>query len=327
MYKNTKINKTGTSSGMAHKWNLFMALLLFILSCPLLSIAEEAKPFDCTMPIIMEPVLKAIFDREHNKNIKTFPNPQKYPSSSWNFILSTHPLKDDNQGYEKMMEISYDIPSKNVFRLFIKDGIVMKLEHIEPSGKVNVYKQTILDKLEKMQFVNEEYTILSKKCTLAVYKNECLCLQLADGTYQAKIELQADENGNEIHFIGDLSLLEAKLNYKFSFYNKNLYLSVIQYSGEDRIRQLRGRPYYILRKGEYRNKTDYFIRSASVHDKQSDSGFDVSFHSNMGLASYSSNIKDEFGDMINWNEKGEETKRVKANEIKKLIKQIEQTVK
>ncbi|MCR5380946.1 MAG: hypothetical protein K6G44_08190, partial [Lentisphaeria bacterium] len=34
-----------------------MALLLFILSCPLLSIAEEAKPFDCTMPIILRPIL------------------------------------------------------------------------------------------------------------------------------------------------------------------------------------------------------------------------------------------------------------------------------
>ncbi|MBQ9445920.1 MAG: hypothetical protein IJU61_04955, partial [Victivallales bacterium] len=34
-----------------------MALLLFILSCPLSSIAEDAKPFDCTMPIILRPIL------------------------------------------------------------------------------------------------------------------------------------------------------------------------------------------------------------------------------------------------------------------------------
>ncbi|MBR5840471.1 MAG: hypothetical protein IKZ84_18170, partial [Victivallales bacterium] len=57
MYKNTIRTKRGKSSGMARRWNLFMALLLFILSCPLLSIAEEAKPFDCTMPIIMEPIM------------------------------------------------------------------------------------------------------------------------------------------------------------------------------------------------------------------------------------------------------------------------------
>ena len=56
MYKNTIKNKTGKSSGRVHGWNLFMALLLFCLSCPLSSIAEDAKPFDCTMPIILLPI-------------------------------------------------------------------------------------------------------------------------------------------------------------------------------------------------------------------------------------------------------------------------------
>ena len=60
MYKNTIKNKTGKSSGRVHRWNLFMALLLFILSCPLSSIAEDAKPFDCTMPIILRPILLQI---------------------------------------------------------------------------------------------------------------------------------------------------------------------------------------------------------------------------------------------------------------------------
>ena len=60
MYKNTIKNKTGKSSGRVHGWNLFMALLLFILSCPLSSIAEDAKPFDCTMPVIMEPIMRQL---------------------------------------------------------------------------------------------------------------------------------------------------------------------------------------------------------------------------------------------------------------------------
>ncbi|MCR4574918.1 MAG: hypothetical protein K5787_14260 [Lentisphaeria bacterium] len=299
-----------------------MTIQLFVYFCILVllqSNADNAEPFDCAMPIILKPVLNEIYIKNNTSNNKPLTKPYKCRSSSWDFVLSTHLNDDDIHDHEKVVEISYDSPSRHVFKLFIKDGLVVRLEHIEPSEKVKVYRQTILDKLEKLHFADEEYTHLSKKCALDIYRSECLCLQMPDGAYKARIELDVIENANEIHFMGNLSLPEVKIDYKFSFYDRDLYLAVMLYSGEDRLPKNRKRPYYILRKGEYRNKIEYFIASASFHDKQSDSGFDVTFHKNMGLKSYNSNLRDSYGDMIYWDENGKETKRMRAGEIKGIL--------
>ena len=158
MYKNTIRTKRGKSSGMARRWNLFMALLLFILSCPLLSIAEEAKPFDCTMPVIMEPIMRQLHrtirprEGELDKRHLFEGKPTKFV-----FEISSRPLDEEEKKlYDKLMTISYKEPD-NQFVIYTKDGLVLKIEHTDEFGKSHVYRQTLLDRLQKMNFENKEY--------------------------------------------------------------------------------------------------------------------------------------------------------------------------
>ena len=189
MYRNTKINKTGTSSSMAHKWNLFMALLLFILSCPLSSIAEDAKPFDCTMPIILLPILQQIRKNTTEEDNKDWRN--RKPTRI-NFEISSPEIKEPDKAlFDKIVGLFYDNPV-NRFTVYIKDGLPVKLEHTDESGGTHVYRQTIHDTIRKMDFENKDYLDLSRRMALKGMKGECPFMDWKPGKYVADIRASFD---------------------------------------------------------------------------------------------------------------------------------------
>ena len=133
------------------------------------------EPFDCTMPIILKPILEDIHGKIAPEKNKTPWQHFKCPHATYYFDIKTDKPKDGTE-YDKIIDVSYECPSQHVFRLFVKDGLVMRLEHTEPSGEVHAYSQTIMNKLDKLHFADETYTLLSKECNLAICRGECLWL-------------------------------------------------------------------------------------------------------------------------------------------------------
>ena len=62
MHDNTMTTQNGKQPAIGgkatFKWNLCMMLMLAMLACSMLSAADEAQPFDCTMPIILKPLMR-----------------------------------------------------------------------------------------------------------------------------------------------------------------------------------------------------------------------------------------------------------------------------
>ena len=219
MYKNTIKNKTGKSSGRVHRWNLFMALLLFCLSCPLSSIAEDAKPFDCTMPIILRPILLQM-----RKNITEEDNRdwRKQKPTRINFEISSLEIKEpDKAFFDKIVGLSYDNPV-NRFAVYIKDGLPVKLEHTDESGNTHVYRQTIQDKIQTMDFENKEYLELSRQMTLKGLKSEFPFMDWKPGKYVADIRASFPEKDtseiNQENCMGEITFAESSTVYKFFFF-------------------------------------------------------------------------------------------------------------
>ena len=292
-------------------------LLLFLTSCMAFAQTDNAEPFDCTMPIILKPVLKDIHGKIAPEKNKTPWQHFKCPHATYYFDIKTGKPKDVE--YDKIVEVSYECPSHHVFRLFVKDGLVMRMEHTEPSGEVHVYSQTIMNKLDKLHFADETYTLLSRKCNLAICKGECLWLLLPDGRHQADFDVKVAISMMKLDFIGEMSLPKEHLIYKFCFWDRFMKNASMLYTGEERSSRLKKFPLHAITGVRGENSNESWIGGGSVHDKLTDSGFDAQFHKNMGIKFYTSNEKDKFGDAITWDEKGKEDKRVSANTFEKMI--------
>ena len=292
-------------------------LLLFLTSCMAFAQTDNAEPFDCTMPIILKPVLKDIHGKIAPEKNKTPWQHFKCPHATYYFDIKTGKPKDVE--YDKIVEVSYECPSHHVFRLFVKDGLVMRMEHTEPSGEVHVYSQTIMNKLDKLHFADETYTLLSRKCNLAICKGECLWLLLPDGRHQADFDVKVAISMMKLDFIGEMSLPKEHLIYKFCFWDRFMKNASMLYTSEERSSKLKNFPLHTITRVSGESSDESWIGGGSVHDKFTDSGFDAQFHKNMGIKFYTSNEKDKFGDAITWDEKGKEDKRVSANTFEKMI--------
>ena len=292
-------------------------LLLFLTSCMAFAQTDNAEPFDCTMPIILKPVLKDIHGKIAPEKNKTPWQHFKCPHATYYFDIKTGKPKDVE--YDKIVEVSYECPSHHVFRLFVKDGLVMRMEHTEPSGEVHVYSQTIMNKLDKLHFADETYTLLSRKCNLAICKGECLWLLLPDGRHQADFDVKVAISMMKLDFIGEMSLPKEHLIYKFCFWDRFMKNASMLYTGEGRSSKLKNFPLHTITRVSGERSDESWIGGGSVHDKLTDSGFDAQFHKNMGIKFYTSNEKDKFGDAVTWDENGKEVKRVSSNTFENMI--------
>jgi len=243
MHDNTMTTRNGRQPVMggnaAFKWNLRMMLMLAMLACPMLSAADEAQPFDCTMPIILKPLLEDIQGKIAPEKNRTPWQHFKCPRTTYYFDVKTDKTKDGKLEYDKIMDVSYECPSRHIFRLFIKDGLVMRLEHTEPSGEVHAYSQTIMNKLDKLHFADETYTLLSKECNLAICKGECLWLLLPDGRHQADFDVKVAISMMKLDFIGEMSLPQEHMIYKFCFWDRFMKNASMLYTGEERSSRLK----------------------------------------------------------------------------------------
>ena len=292
-------------------------LLLFLTSCMAFAQTDNAEPFDCTMPIILKPVLKDIHGKIAPEKNKTPWQHFKCPHATYYFDIKTGKPKDVE--YDKIVEVSYECPSHHVFRLFVKDGLVMRMEHTEPSGEVHVYSQTIMNKLDKLHFADETYTLLSRKCNLAICKGECLWLLLPDGRHQADFDVKVAISMMKLDFIGEMSLPKEHLIYKFCFWDRFMKNASMLYTSEERSSKLKNFPLHTITRVSGESSDESWIGGGSVHDKFTDSGFDAQFHKNMGIKFYTSNEKGNFGNAITWDKNGKEVKRVSSNTFENMI--------
>jgi len=274
MYKNTIKNKTGKSSGRVHRWNLFMALLLFCLSCPLSSIAEEAIPFDCTMPIILRPILLQMRKNITEEDNRAWRNQKP---TRINFEISSLEIKEPDKAlFDKIVGLSYDNPV-NRFAVYIKDGLPVKLEHTDESGGTHVSRQTIQDKIQKMDFENKEYLELSRKMTLRGVKSEFPFMDWKPGKYVADIRASFDgvpkDRIDKGIALGEVTFVGIPFVYKFCIENGNLYNSCGIMRQEDNV------VVRIIRLWNNRNleAVQYYNR------KEKQSCFDLFFYEDMGL--------------------------------------------
>ena len=309
MYGNTIKTKTGKFSGMAHKWNLFMVLLLFILSCPLSSIAEDAKPFDCTMPIILRPILLQIKKNTTEEDNKDWRN--RKPTRI-NFEISSLEIKEQDKAlFDRIVGLSYGNPA-NRFAVYIKDGLPVRLEHTDESGGTHVYRQTIHDTIRKMDFEDKDYLELSRQMALKGMKGECPFMDWKPGKYVADIRASFPEKDtseiNQENCMGEITFAESSTVYKFFFFRgkmdnactitrttKNLAISIIRL---------------------YDNGN---LRTAKSYDKNNGQKcFEMHFHKDLGLKMVFEFKNNTPRQVTLWSEQGAENTILPYNEWQTL---------
>ncbi len=309
MYGNTIKTKTGKSLGMAHRWNLFMALLLFILSCPLSSIAEDAKPFDCTMPFILRPILLQIRKNTTEEDNKDWRN--RKPTRI-HFEISSLEIKEQDKAlFDKIIGLSYDNPA-NRFAVYIKDGLPVKLEHTDESGGTHVYRQTIQDTIKKMDFENKDYLELSRHMALKGMKSECPFRDWKPGKYVADIRASFDgvpkERIDKGIASGEITFVGFPFVYKFCIENGNLYNSCGIMRQEDNV------VVRIIRLWNNRNleAVQYYNR------KEKQSCFDLFFYEDMGLKMLTEYKDQNTQNVTLWGKQGNENTSLTHSEWQTL---------
>ena len=300
------------------KKSIFLIILVIHFST-FSSMSDDMTLFDCSMPIILKPILEEIHGKISTNENKTPWQHFKCPHATYYFEVMSDKPKDVTVDCDRIMKVSYKCPSSHVFLMFIMDGLVVRLEHIEPTGKKHVYKQIIIDKLDKLFFADEKYTQLSKECILSIYKKECLWLLLPDGRYQVEFDVAVAISMMKLDFFGEISLPREQLIYKFCFWDRFTKNASMLYTGEKRSTKLKKFPFHVITRTNGNTIEDCLLSSGSVHDKLTDTGFDAQFHKNLGIKFYSSNEKENFGDAIIWDEKGKEDKRLTSKQFEDMV--------
>ena len=315
MYGNTIISKTGKSSGRVHGWNLFMALLLFCLSCPLSSIAEDAKPFDCTMPVIMEPIMlrlhKTIRPREGELDKRHLfeGKPTKFV-----FEISSRPLDEEEKKlYDKLMTISYKEPD-NQFVIYAKDGLVLKIEHTDEFGKSHVYRQTLLDRLQKMDFGNKEYLKQSRARMQDVFKGEFQFMDWNTGKYEALVNSSFTNDKPDMKTCNsmlDITFGSPRLECKLSYIMGKLYNACY-------IRHLSDKQPFL---GIYRTftyGTNGNLVMGNYLDETKQFAREMYFHDDMGLRMLAEMQGRRYKRIVLWSKQGTESTNLTHDEWQKL---------
>ena len=197
---------------------IFYILLFFLASCMAFAQTDNAEPFDCTMPIILRPILLQMRKNITEEDNRAWRNQKP---TRINFEISSLEIKEvDKASFDKIIGVSYDKPA-NRFAVCIKGGLPVKLEHTDESGNTHVYRQTIQDKIQKMDFENKDYLELSRQMALKGIKSECPFMDWKPGKYVADIRASfPDKDTSEINqenCMGEITFAESSTVYKFFF--------------------------------------------------------------------------------------------------------------
>ena len=319
MHDNTLTTKNGRQPVMggnaAFIWNLRMMLMLAMLACPILSAADEAQPFDCTMPIIMEPIIlrlhKTIRPREGelDKRHSFEGKPTKFV-----FEISSRPLTNEEKKlFDKLMTISYKEPD-NQFVIYAKDGFVLKIEHIDEFGKSHVYRQTLPDRLQKMDFGNKEYLKLSRARMQDVFKGEFPFMDWNTGKYEALVNSSFTNDKPDMKNCNgmlDITFGSPRLECKLSYISGKLYNACYIRSMSDKQPFLGIYHTFTygangnLVMGNYLDATKQFAR-------------DMYFHDDMGLRMLAELQGRRYKRIVLWSKQGTESTSLSHDEWQKL---------
>ena len=233
-------------------------------------------------------------------------------------------LDKKNKSDYKVTELVWEKRYSHVFRLCMKDGLVVKLVHLEPSGVENQYYQSIMEEADEIQFEDAEYTKLSKESLLNIYKGECLWLRLPTGRHQAEIRLQPVGDilpKSRRRFWGMLLFPDKPLTVDFEFFDNHVrHLYITSRRGNDQFGRGPGERivYYIMNKWEVPDG-HYVLTDAVIYDKRSNTELSVHFHRNLGLKEYFKGKRGVPTDMLQWEENGMNHKCITAAEQKKTL--------
>ncbi len=240
-------------------------------------------------------------------------------------------LEKENEIDYKVTELVWEKRYSHVFRLYVKDGLIMKLGHLEPSGVEHHYYQSIMEAADGIQFEDAEYTKLSKESLLNIYKGECLWLRLPAGRHQAEIRLQPVGDilpKSRRRFWGMLLFPDKPLTVDFEFFDNHVrHLYITSHRGNDLFE--RGQEerivYYIMNKWEA-HEEHYVLTDAVFYDKWSNTDLSVHFHGNLGLKEYFKGKRGVLTDTVQWEENGTNRKCITAAQQKKDVEELMQSL-
>ena len=258
-------------------------------------------------------IVQVKFDRKisHTSHLSLKVSQERNEAFDMVDVLSGNdPLDGDKDIRYVAMILALEKEYGHIFRLFVKDGLVMKIEHMEPSDVVHVYEQTIKDKANAIHFDNEEYAKMSKNVLLEFYSGECLWLRLPPGRHEAKIRLQpADDilSKKERIFCGIMEFPDKPLLVDFDFQDKEVRrLSITSRRGNG---QSGGKnkdciTYFLMNQRKNEIGNGYFVTDAIFYDKWSNNDLRAHFDQNLGLRKYSKGPRGILKDILQWEANG-----------------------
>ena len=310
MHDNTMTTQNGKQPAIGgkatFKWNLCMMLMLAMLACPMLSAADEAQPFDCTMPIILKPLMRhlhqAIWPLEGEFDKRSFlrGKPTKVV-----FEISSRPASNEEKKlFDKIIELSYKDPD-NRFVIYIKDGLAVKIEHFDEFGENHTYHQTLPNRLQKMDFKNKEYLDKSRELVLSVYKWEFPLMNWNKGRYEALVNSSIRYSTFEITFES------PRLECKFSFIKGKLYNVSYIHHNNKKLPYLA--IYYTFTYGAKGN-----LVSGKIRDASAQKGKDMLFYEDLGVNMEADFQDNQYKTITFWKKEGEENTCLTHAEWQKL---------
>ena len=289
--------------------NKFYISILYILIFQSIIFAGEQKHFECSMPIILRPILLQMRKNITEEDNRAWMNQKP---TRINFEISPLEIKEPDKAlFDKIVGVSYDNPA-NRFAVCIKDGLPLKLEHTDESGNTHVYRQTIQDKIQKMDFENKEYLELSRQMTLKGLKSEFPFMDWKPGKYVADIRASFDgvpkERIDKGIASGEVTFDGFPFVYKFCLENGNLYnsCSIMRKDGNVVV--------CIIRLWNKRNleAVQYYNR------KEKYNCFDSFFYEDMGLKMLTEYKDEKIQTVTLWEKQGNENTSLTHSEWQTL---------
>lgn len=265
-------------------------LTLFVFSCCFVFASEKKQlaDFSCSMPILINPIIEHVRNSNRIKN-NDLTAPQQCPEQKFSFEFSSFlPDEANKSQYDKFVQISYP-ELKYKFKLYIKNGIVMKIEQIDSSSIITIYHQTIINKIDTLKFEDSSYLNLSKEILTKIYTSEPIILKLNESDNSAAITLTVDRDVD----VGVVRLTNSNFEYRFCYYKGRLENSAILVNDPQNKKIIFSMTF---------EKNNLIL--ANVYDRDIMNGFDCGFYSNMGLKFYIPMKDGLFDNVTIWNLNG-----------------------
>ena len=256
---------------------------------------EKTEDFTCSMPILLAPAIQRIRQADPTASLPTN-EPRQCETQTFAFEIASFPPEEaESARYDRFVQVS--CPELRCrFRLYVKNGIVMKIVRTDPRGAVTAYRQTLIEKIGAMKFADPSYLALSRKILSEVYAAEPVILRLAEGKYRAAITLTVA--GEDVD-VGSIKLENMPdFVYTFSYFKGKMENAALITGSEDEKRL-----FEILFSMTV-TKAKPVLALANSFSRDRANGFECAFHADLGLHYYLPKKDRVFGEVTMWSAKG-----------------------